>query len=232
MGLCRSSPDLHHARLSRSQQASSTPLPSLRHDPRFTPTALRPTLSTPINWRTSHHSTPELPRLNEVVRAVERIRAGGSSPPPCEAEANTKPVVSNPISSSEVHFDNASARAAADRNHLPSDPATTSQAVPRTDAAMGSTASAATSRRPGETLARTKPTSAAESRPAHVAQTGLDRVAPVVAVTVEASTPTVSPASAKPDGQKPALPIMEGPIIPIGGRPYRLLQRNPPGRVR
>jgi len=167
-----------------------------------------------------------------VVREVEKIRAGGSSPPPCEAEANTKPVVSNPISPSEVHFNIASARAAADRNHLPSDPATTSQAVPRTDAAMGSTASAATSRRPGETLARTKPTSAAESRPAHVAQTGLDRVAPVMAVTVEASTPTVSPASAKPDGQKPALPIKEGPIIPIGGRPYRLLQRNPSGRVR
>ena len=111
-------------------------------------------------------------------------------------------------------------------------PATASQAVPRTDATMVSTTSAETTRHPAETLADAKGTFTQENRPAHVAQTGLDRVTPVAAATDEASATAGSPAAAKADGQKPALPIKEGPIIPIGGRPYRVLQRNPPGRER
>jgi hypothetical protein len=111
-------------------------------------------------------------------------------------------------------------------------PATALQAVPRTDASMGSTTSAATTRHPAEALADAKATSAPENRPAGFAQTALDRVAPVVAATVEVTTTTGSSAAAKPDGEKPALPKEEGPIIPIAGHPYRVLQRKPPGRER
>jgi hypothetical protein len=109
-------------------------------------------------------------------------------------------------------------------------PATASQASRQTDTSMASTTSAATTRHPTETLADAKATFSTENRPAHVAQTGLDRVAPVEAATDEASGTAGSPAAA--NGQNPALPIEEGPIIPIGGRPYWVLQRNPPGRER
>jgi hypothetical protein len=113
-------------------------------------------------------------------------------------------------------------------------PATTSQAVLRTDATIGASTSPATTRRPAEAVADAKANSAPENHPAHVAQTGLHRVAPVAAATVEASATTGSPAAAKPDGEKPALPTKEGPIVDIVGRPLksRLLQRKPRGRER
>jgi hypothetical protein len=97
---------------------------------------------------------------------------------------------------------------------------------------MGSTTSAATTRRPAETLADAKAIPAPENRPAGSVQTALDRVAPVVAATVEATTTTGSSTAAESDGKKPALPKEEGPIIPIAGRPYQVLQRKPPGRER
>jgi hypothetical protein len=105
-------------------------------------------------------------------------------------------------------------------------PATASQAVPRTDATIGSTTSAATTRHPAETLADAKAIPTPENRPAGFAQTALDRVAPAVA--------TGSSAAAKPDGEKTAVLTKEGPIIYISGDPrnYRLLQRKPPGRER
>jgi hypothetical protein len=113
-------------------------------------------------------------------------------------------------------------------------PATASQAVPRTDATIGSTTSAATTRHPAETLADAKAIPTPENRPAGFAQTPLDRVAPAVAATVEATTTTGSSAAAKPDGEKTAVLTKEGPIIYISGDPrnYRLLQRKPPGRER
>jgi hypothetical protein len=116
--------------------------------------------------------------------------------------------------------------------HPMTHPTTGSRADPRTDTTMGSTTSAATTRNPTETLADAKAIPAPENRPTGSAQTAVDRVATVVAATVEATTTTGSSAAAEPDGKKPALPKEEGPIIPIAGRPYQVLQRKPPGRER
>ena len=95
-------------------------------------------------------------------------------------------------------------------------PATALHAFPRPDAAIGSTTSAATARDPAETLAGAQP--APESRPAHVAQTGLDGVAPVEAATVEATTATGSSAAAKSDSENAAPTTIEGPIVDVGDR--------------
>jgi len=113
-------------------------------------------------------------------------------------------------------------------------PVVAAHAAPRTDTTMGLTTSAATTRHPAENLADAKATSAPENRPAHVAQTGLDRVAPVAPTTVGATATTGSSAAAKPDSEKRVPPIKEGPIIRIGFRSpnYRRLQRQRPGPER
>jgi len=56
----------------------------------------------------------------QVAREIEKIRAGGASPPHRNAEASPVAAPSNPISPPEVHFDNAPPGAAADRNQLES----------------------------------------------------------------------------------------------------------------
>jgi hypothetical protein len=113
-------------------------------------------------------------------------------------------------------------------------PADAPQAATRIHTTMGSTTSAATTRHPAESLAGAKATPAPENRPAHVAQRGLDYVAPGAPATVGASATTGSSAATRSDGEKRAPSIKEGPIIDIGGRSpnYRRLQRRRPGPER
>jgi hypothetical protein len=56
----------------------------------------------------------------QVAREIEKIRAGGASPPPRNAEASPVAAPSNPISPPEVHFDNAPPGASADRKQVTS----------------------------------------------------------------------------------------------------------------
>jgi len=55
-----------------------------------------------------------------IVREVETIRAGGTSPPSRQIEADPKSAASDAISRPGVHFDSASSGAAADRSQLTS----------------------------------------------------------------------------------------------------------------
>jgi hypothetical protein len=56
----------------------------------------------------------------QVAREIEKIRAGGASPPPRNAEASPVAAPSNPISPPEVHFDIAPPGTAADRKQVTS----------------------------------------------------------------------------------------------------------------